>query len=121
MKILIVDDDPTALLVASMALSHVGGFDVLQATCGRDAVQYAREQMPDAILMDIVMQDIDGPDVVKLLQTQPETSRIPVILHTARSDPAEIRILVSLGVKGVIEKPFDPMALPGEVKRILGP
>jgi CheY-like chemotaxis protein len=119
LKILIVDDDPATLLVASMALQYAGGFDVLAATSGRDAIKCAKENRPDAILMDIVMHDLDGMSVLGKLRDQIETESIPVIFHTARTGPNEVRNLLSSGARGVIGAPGDPMELGKEIQRIL--
>jgi CheY-like chemotaxis protein len=119
LKILIVDDDPATLLVASMALQYSGGFEVLLAGSGTDAIASARENRPDAILMDIVMHDLDGLSVLHRLRDHAETGTIPIIFHTARTNPAEIRDLLSAGAKGVIGKPTDPLQLGNEIHRIL--
>jgi two-component system OmpR family response regulator len=119
MRILVVDDDPAMLIVAVTALEQIGGYEVLQAKGGAEAVECAKQKHPDAILMDLVMPDFDGPDVLEMLRAHPQTERIPVIFHTARNEPSAIRKLLALGAKGVIGKPFDPLRLPGEVARIL--
>jgi two-component system, OmpR family, response regulator len=119
LKILIVDDDPATLLVASMALQYSGGFEVLLASSGVDAIESAKENRPDAILMDIVMHDLDGLSVLHKLRNHSETGSIPIIFHTARTNPSEIRNLLSSGAKGVIGKPIDPMELGREIQRIL--
>jgi CheY-like chemotaxis protein len=119
LRILIVDDDPATLLVASMALQYSGGYEVLLANSGTDAIKCARENRPDAILLDIVMHDLDGLAVLRKLRSEAETGSIPVIFHTARNTPAEIRNLMSSGAKGVIGKPTDPLELGNEIRRIL--
>jgi len=119
LKILIVDDDPATLLVSSMALQYAGGYEVLLASSGMDAIECAKENRPDAILMDIVMHDIDGLSVLDRLRKEAETDSIPVIFHTARTSPAEIRNLLLSGAKGVIGKPTDPLQLGNEIRRIL--
>jgi CheY-like chemotaxis protein len=119
LKILIVDDDPATLLVASMALQYAGGFDVLLASSGADALESARQNRPDAILMDIVMHDLDGLSVLNKLRDQEETGNIPVIFHTARTNPADMKKMLSSGAKGVIGKPADPLQLANEINRIL--
>jgi CheY-like chemotaxis protein len=119
LKILIVDDDPATLLVASMALQYAGGYEVLLANSGVDAIECARENRPDAILMDIVMHDLDGLSVLHTLRNEAETGSIPIIFHTARNNPNEIKNLLSSGAKGVIGKPTDPLELGNEIQRIL--
>jgi CheY-like chemotaxis protein len=69
--------------------------------------------------MDLVMPDLDGPVVLERLRASAETDGIPVIFHTAKTDPSAVRSLLALGAKGVIGKPFDPLALAGEIARIL--
>ena len=119
MKILVVDDDPAMLIVAALALEKIGGHEVLQAQDGAEAIQCAKEKRPDAILMDMVMPDLDGPDVLEKLRAHEETGQIPVIFHTAKNSPSDVRSMLALGAKGVIGKPFDPLMLPGEIARIL--
>ncbi len=119
MKILVVDDDPATLLVASMALQYSGGYEVLLASNGTDAIECAKQNRPDAILMDIVMNDLDGLAVLRRLHSHTETDSIPIIFHTARTNPTEISQLLSSGAKGVIGKPADPLELGNEIKRIL--
>lgn len=119
MKILIVDDDPAALLVASMALQYAGGYEVLLANSGADAIRCAKENRPDAILMDIVMHDLDGLSVLQSLRNEADTGSIPIIFHTARTNPSDVRNLMSSGARGVIGKPTDPLELGNEIQRIL--
>jgi CheY-like chemotaxis protein len=119
MRILVVDDDPAMLLVASIALQEGGGHEVLVATGGLEAIESARRNLPDAILMDFVLDDIDGPDVLRNLRSGERTGAIPVIFHTAKSDPSDVRNLMALGAKGVIGKPCNPADLPAEIEKIL--
>jgi len=119
MRILVVDDDPAELLLASIALRDLGGFEVILAQQGKEAVECAKNQLPDAILIDFVLDDMDGPEVFQMLRKSKDTSQIPIIFHTAKTDPSEVASLIALGAKGVIGKPSDPMHLADEIKRIL--
>jgi CheY-like chemotaxis protein len=119
MRILVVDDDPAMLMVAALALENAGGFEVVQAQGGAEAIESARANRPDAILIDLIMPDVDGPDVLERLRAGHQTATIPVIINTAKDDPAEVRSLLARGAKGVIGKPFDPVELAGEIHRIL--
>ncbi|MGH9341594.1 MAG: response regulator [Acidobacteriota bacterium] len=119
MKILLVDDDLALLMVASMALEDLGGMQVVRAQGGIQALTEAQNERPDAILMDIVLPDIDGTEVLKRLRQNEKTRDIPVIFHTAKRSRSEAKRLVAMGAKGVIVKPFDPMKLHREVQRIL--
>lgn len=102
-----------------MALQYAGGYEVLLANSGADAIRCAKENRPDAILMDIVMHDLDGLSVLQSLRNEADTGSIPIIFHTARTNPSDVRNLMSSGARGVIGKPTDPLELGNEIQRIL--
>ena len=114
-KILIVDDEDDIREVAQLCLEIVGGWEVTAARSGREALTLVGAVQPDVILMDVMMPDLDGPATFRLLQTNPESRSIPVILLTAKVQPGDRRQFESLGVRGVIAKPFDPLTLADEV------
>lgn len=114
-KILVVDDEDDIREVAQLSLELVGGWEVTPARSGREALQLIGDIRPDVILMDVMMPDLDGPATFRLLQENPELRSIPVILLTAKVQPGDRRQFESLGVRGVIAKPFDPLTLPSEV------
>ena len=119
-RILVVDDDDSIREVAQMSLEMVGGHKVLTAACGADGLASARIERPDAILLDVMTPDLDGPATFERLQADPATREIPVILLTAKLQPADRTRFAELGVRAVVAKPFDPMTLPDEVVEILG-
>lgn len=119
MRILLVDDDPDMRLIASFSLGLDGRFEVLQAAGGREALERARRERPDAILMDAVMPDLDGEALLAKLREDPDFARIPVLFFTACSRPDEVERLLRLGARGVIAKPFDPATLGVEVEKAL--
>jgi CheY-like chemotaxis protein len=119
-RILIVDDEDDIREVAQMSLEMVAGWEVIPARSGEEGVRLAAEHRPDAILLDVMMPGMDGPDTARLLRERPETSAIPVILLTAKVQPADRRRLEALGVAGVLAKPFDPMELANQVSSLLG-
>jgi two-component system alkaline phosphatase synthesis response regulator PhoP len=119
-RILVVDDDDGIREVAQMSLEMVGGHEVLTSSCGYDGVVRAREARPDAILLDVMMPGLDGPATFARLQADPDTRGIPVILLTAKLQPADRARFAEIGVRAVIAKPFDPMTLSDEVADILG-
>ena len=118
MKLLLVEDDPDIQLVARMALRRAG-FTVVVAGNGSDALTAVPIEVPDVILLDWMMPDMDGPEVCRRLKADPATSRIPVIFLTARSQQAEVARGLALGAAGYIVKPFDAVNLGDEVKRVL--
>lgn len=119
MKVLLIDDDPDLVILASYALEKVGGFEVVTSAGGAEAVALARREGPDVILLDFLMPELDGPELLALLRSTPELGSTPVIFLTGKEGEAEAERLLALGARGVITKPFDPAALPGEVERLL--
>jgi two-component system OmpR family response regulator len=98
-----------------MALERVGGWEVTAAGSAAEAQAAVRRQLPDVVLLDVMMPDVDGP--AALAQLRPLLGATPVIFLTAK---AETERLLALGAAGVIAKPFDPLALPREVAAITG-
>jgi len=119
-RILVIDDDDDIREVAQTSLEMVGGHEVVTATCGLDGLTRAREDRPDAILLDVMMPDLDGPATFERLQADPGTRGIPVILLTAKMQATDRARFAELGVRAVLPKPFDPMTLSDEVGEILG-
>ncbi|HET6231858.1 MAG TPA: response regulator [Longimicrobiaceae bacterium] len=119
-RILVVDDEDDIREVAQLSLEMVGGWEVLTASSGAEALRRAAEERPDAILLDVMMPGMDGPTTFQQLRGDPATAAIPVILLTAKVQPADRRRFVDLGVAGVLAKPFDPMELAAQVSEALG-
>ncbi len=117
-RILCIDDERDILDVAQMCLQIVGGFDVTVCDSGAKGLAQAAADRPDLILLDVMMPDMNGPETLEHLQASPALRDIPVIFVTARIQPAEIQSYLRMGVTGVIPKPFDPMALAGQVREI---
>lgn len=118
--VLVVDDDDDVRMVTSISLNRVGGWEVLEASRGQEAIDIARAEHPDAILLDLMMPDMDGITTFGHLQDDPATRDIAVILLTAKSRVGPVQPWDGLAVAGVLSKPFSPMELPGEVARLLG-
>jgi CheY-like chemotaxis protein len=118
-RILLVDDEDDIREVASISMGAVGGWQVCAASSGPEAIAKALTERPDAILLDVMMPGMDGLATFQRLQGDPRTREIPVILLTAKAHPADRRGFEQLGVAGVLSKPFDPMALAGQVAELL--
>ena len=118
-RILLVDDEDDIREVATISMQVVGGWEVRGARSGGEAIAIAIDEQPDAILLDVMMPDLDGPATFRRLQDDPRTRDIPVILLTAKAQAGDRRSFEELGVTGVLSKPFDPMLLPGEVAALL--
>jgi CheY-like chemotaxis protein len=119
-KILIIDDEADIRAVAQLSLQINQGWEVLTAESGRTGIAIAQESLPDAILLDVMMPDLDGPSTLKQLQVHPQTQKIPVIFLTAKVQATEQRYYAELGVKAVLTKPFDPVQLGDLVAQALG-
>jgi CheY-like chemotaxis protein len=119
-RILLVDDDEMIREVAELSLSRIGGYDVTTAASGEEAITLATADPPDAILLDVMMPGLDGPETFERLQAQPATRAVPVVLLTAKLQMRERQRWQDLGVVGVLGKPFDPLRLPTDVAALLG-
>lgn len=121
MKVLIIDDEADIRRVARLSLARIGGMDVLDAANGLEGTEKAAAEAPDAILLDVMMPGLDGPATFHALRADPRTADIPVVFLTAKAMPEEVARLLALGVRGVLNKPFDPMTLPAELRAALDP
>jgi CheY-like chemotaxis protein len=120
MKILVIDDEDDIRRISRLALGRVGGMQVLDAASAIEGIAKAVAEAPDAILLDVMMPEHDGPETLGLLRADPRTARIPVIFLTAKAMVADVERLRALGADGVLTKPFDPMSLAASVRAILG-
>src|SRR5690348_10028439 len=98
----------------------VGHWDVLTAGSGAEGIARAASEQPDAILLDVMMPDLDGFATLERLRSNPATQDIPVVFVTAKVQNWDKSFLESVDVSGVIAKPFDPLQLPTLVKGRLG-
>jgi len=119
MQVLVVDDDPAIHMIVGAVLTSDSGFEVAHAHGGREALTLATEMVPDVIILDHEMPDLDGPSVLEKLRAAPVTAEIPVIFLTGKSEPEILGSLITRGAKGVITKPFHPAELRAQIKTIL--
>jgi DNA-binding response OmpR family regulator len=118
LKVLIIDDERDIRELASVSLARSEDMQVITASSGPEGVRLAREQHPDAILLDLMMPAMDGRATLQALRGETATATIPVVLMSAASDDAQE--LAPLGAAGVIPKPFDPITLPARLRSVLG-
>ena len=119
-RILIVDNEPSIQEVAQICLETVAGWEVSIASSGLEGLAAAEREQPDAILLDIMMPDMDGLDTFSRLQANPVTRSIPVILLTAKVQTTNYQDYIELGIRSTIAKPFNPLALAQEIATTLG-
>ena len=119
-KILVIDDDEDIQDVALVALEVVGGWQVITADSGNEGLRLAATEQPDAILLDVMMPDLDGIATLEQLKANPLTQSIPVIFLTAKVQSGDRDRFARLDIVDVIAKPFKTMSLSQQVAEILG-
>jgi two-component system alkaline phosphatase synthesis response regulator PhoP/two-component system response regulator VicR len=117
-KIMAVDDERHIVRLIQVNLER-SGFQVITAFDGPDALKKVETDRPDVIVLDVMMPKMDGFEVLKRLQANPETRNIPVIMLTAKAQDADVFRGWSSGVSAYLTKPFNPLELITFVKRIL--
>lgn len=106
MKILIVDDTPTNRILLDKIVRSSFSFDTILASGGTEALEILAKQKVDLVLLDVMMPDMNGYDVLKQLRATEALKNLPVIVTTAAGDKSIVRDMVSLGVSGYLLRPF---------------
>ncbi|MBD2335620.1 response regulator [Calothrix sp. FACHB-156] len=119
-RILVIDDEKNLCTVIKACLENIGRWQVLVAQSGTEGLAVAKSEHPDAILLDVMMPDIDGMSLFHSLQDNLTTNAIPVILLTAKVQTVDLNEFSQLAIAGVISKPFDPLRLSELVANTLG-
>ena len=117
-KILVVDDEPEAVELVEFNLKGAG-YAVTTAGDGAEALNKARRIQPDLVILDVMMPEIDGMEVCKLLRRDPATSAIPIIMLTAKASEVDRVLGLELGADDYVVKPFSPRELVLRVKKLL--
>jgi len=116
----VVDNEQYIQEVAKICLETVAGWKVETAGSGKEGIIKAETYQPDAILLDVMMPDMDGIATFEKLQANPLTKEIPVILLTAKIQASDRRRYAQIGINGAIAKPFNPLELAQQVAAALG-
>jgi two-component system phosphate regulon response regulator PhoB len=114
--ILVIEDEPDALELIEFNLK-ANGFHVLTASTGERGIRKAESQIPDLILLDLMLPDVDGLEVCKILRRNSKTAPIPVIILTARATDIDRILGLELGADDYMVKPFSPRELILRIKR----
>jgi two-component system cell cycle response regulator DivK len=117
-KILYIEDNLTNRLLVKRILM-VEDHDVLEAENGRDGIRIAQEELPDLILVDINMPDMDGYEVTAYLRKIPELDKVPIVALTANVLRGDRERSLEAGCDGYIQKPLDVDMLPSQVEAFL--
>lgn len=118
-KVLLVDDNADLLKLVSKTLTSLSDWQVDTADSGLAALAFLEDHKPDLILMDVSMPQMDGLTTISEIKKREQWRHIPIILITARVQNHEMNQYRHLAIAGVISKPFDPIKLPQQIKRLL--
>jgi two-component system OmpR family response regulator len=121
LTVLYVDDDLDICEVAALSLKLDGTITPVTAESGEKALELLDAGLqPDAIMLDVMMPDLDGPTTLKIIRERPHLRDVPVVFITARTMASEHADYMALGAKGVLTKPFDPITLARRLRDVLG-
>jgi twitching motility two-component system response regulator PilH len=118
-RVLIVDDSPTETHKISVILTR-NGYDVITAESGEEGVAVAKVELPDVVLMDIVMPGLNGFQATRQLSKDAKTSHIPVIIVTSKDQETDRVWGARQGAKGYLTKPVDDETLIGAIQKLIG-
>ncbi|MDJ0898410.1 MAG: response regulator [Xenococcus sp. MO_188.B8] len=118
--ILFIDDEEDIQTLVSFCFDLEVGWQLITASSGKEGIAVAEEKQPDAILLDVMMPELDGLQTLEKLQNNPKTQHIPVIFITAKVQASDRRSFYNAGAKGVITKPFDSLTLTSQIMGFLG-
>jgi len=117
-KILIVDDEPSIRKLIKLILS-LEQYDIAEASNGSAALEQIKANLPDLVLLDVMMPEPDGWEVIKILKDNPETMHIPIVFVTAQNDISDKMKALELGANGYLEKPLNYVELRAIVKSMI--
>ncbi len=117
-KILIVDDDPDLIYVLQRLVQLVG-YDFIVAKTGKQAVDIAAAQLPDLITLDIMLPEMDGLEVARLIRQNPKTHSIPILALTAKASFEDREECLQSGCDDYISKPFTLVKLFSRIEKLL--
>lgn len=117
-KILVVDDDPYILMSLEFLMKK-NGYDVMVARNGTEALDIVGKQMPDVVLLDIMMPDVDGYEICKHIKKTAKLKHTKVVFMSAKSKEADIQKGYDLGAALYVTKPFSTRELVKQIKELL--
>jgi len=117
-RILAVDDEEDILELVRFNLDREG-YQVICASSGNDCLKTAQSERPDLLVLDLMLPDIDGLEITKILKNDPRTKDIPIVMLTAKGEEADIVTGLELGADDYMTKPFSPRILVARVKAVL--
>jgi CheY-like chemotaxis protein len=119
LKVLHVDDCDDVRTVVGLTLKSIGGMEVTQSASGPEAIEALSGVEADILLLDVMMPELSGPELLEYLRSRPQFRDTPAVFLTAKAAPHEIDKLIAAGATAVITKPFDAMKLADDLRAIL--
>lgn len=116
-RVLVVDDSEVLRKIVGFNLTKEG-FTVEEAKDGVEALEKMKSQKPDLVILDIMMPNLNGFEVLKRMRSDPEMSNVPVIILTAKGGESDAKTALQYGANGFLTKPFSPLKLIEEVRRV---
>ncbi len=117
-RILAVDDEEDILELVRFNLAREG-YHVMCAASGNECLKTAQSELPELLVLDLMLPDIDGLEITKILKNNPGTKNIPIVMLTAKGEEADIVTGLELGADDYITKPFSPRILVARIKAVL--
>ncbi len=117
-KILVVDDEAQLVEMIKMRL-EANGYEVISAYDGQEALEKAKKEGPDLIILDLMLPKLDGYKVCALLKKDARYAKIPIIIFTARAQEEDRKLEEEIGADAYITKPFEPQALLAKIQELL--
>ncbi|MCU0651882.1 MAG: response regulator [Candidatus Omnitrophica bacterium] len=118
-RILLVDDEKDLVEMVKMRL-EASGYEIIPAYDGQEGLEKARKEIPDLIILDIMLPKMDGYKVCRLLKFDEKYKKIPIIMFSARAQESDQSTGKEVGADGYIVKPFEPVALVNKIQEFLG-
>jgi DNA-binding response OmpR family regulator len=117
--ILIADDNQQIRMLIKAALRSLE-HELIEAEDGEKAIELAIERVPDLVLLDVTMPNLDGWEVLHFMRSRPETANVPVMMLTTAAQVWDLKHGEELGCNDYLTKPFEPKELRAHVERMLG-
>lgn len=119
-QILLIDDEPSLRQVVQTCLEILAGWQIIPVSSAEEALVLLSQWKPDAILLDMMMPEMDGFTFIKHFKTFPNYNATPIVILTAKTSQRDLEEYQKLGVAGVLAKPFNPLTIASEIAQILG-
>jgi len=117
-RILLVDDEPALVGLLSIRL-EANGYEVIPAADGQQALELARKEIPDLVILDLMLPGLDGYKVCRLLKSDEQYKQIPIMILTARAQESDKKLGEQSGADAYIIKPFEPGFFLSKVRELI--